>query len=459
MNAETKTQLSKLFIPRDYQKSVQDALFNTPSFKKIFLLWHRRSGKDVVAFNAIIRAAALKTGVYYYCLPTYSHGRKVLFEGLLSDGRKFLDFIPKGLIKKINQQDMAITLVNDSRIQIVGSDTAAQTLVGTNPMGIVFSEWSISNPEAYSYIRPALLYNDGFAIFIGTPRGYNHFYEMYNIAQSSPEWFCSVKTIHDTHAISAQALASERDSMSQDLFEQEYEVSFSAGISGSFWGRQMDTMRLESRITSVPYEPGFPVYTSFDLGVSDPTCIIFFQCIGQIVRIIDYHEDVDYGLDHYAKVLDEKGYKYAKHFFPHDIRVREIGAKGAQSREQTARDLGFVFDIVPNVSIEDGIEAVRMSMAKWWIDEKKCAKLVKALDSYRREYDSEKKVYRNRPLHDGASHPADSARMLALSLPSCSLGTSQEELTRMYQQAKFGVNNNTPPVFRDNKYNQGSNWR
>ena len=376
-----------------------------------------------------------------------------MWTGILSDGSKMLDFIPKQLIKKKNEQDMSITLVNDSRIQFVGSDTASQTLVGTSVQGCVFSEYSISNPESYGYIRPSLLYNNGFVIMIGTPRGYNSFWDMYNIASNSPDWYCSLKTVHDTNAISAASLASEKASMSSDLYEQEYLCSFSCGVSGSFWGRQMDTMRLESRITTVPYEPGFPVHLSFDLGVSDPTCIIFFQCIGQVVRIIDYYENVDYGLDHYAKVLDQKGYKYGKMFFPHDIRVRELGASGAVSREQTARDLGFNVNIVPNASLEDGIEAVRMSMSKWFIDEKKCSTLIKALDAYRREYDTEKHVYRNKPLHDGASHPADSARMLALSLPNCGNETSPEELTRMYNEARRGVKQG-PPIFQDNPHNR-----
>ena len=334
-------------------------------------------------------------------------------------------------------------------------DLGIRTPEQKSVQGCVFSEYSISNPEAYDYIRPSLLYNGGFVIMIGTPRGYNAFWEQYNIASNSPSWYCSLKTVDNTHAISATSLAEEKASMSADLFEQEYNCSFSCGISGSYWGRQMDTMRLESRITTVPYDPRHPVHLSFDLGVSDPTCIIFFQCIGQSVQIIDYHEDVDYGLDHYAKVLDKKGYKYGKMFFPHDLKVRELGAQGAQTREQTARDLGFNIDIVPNHSLEDGIEAVRMSMAKWFIDERKCAPLIKALDAYRREFDTEKKVYRNKPEHNGASHPADAARMLALSLPHCQAGTSQEEITRMYQEAKFGHSSNIPPVFRDNQFNQG----
>ena len=425
--------------------------------KKIFLCWSRRAGKDVVCFNILFMAALSKPGIYYYCLPEYSHGRKVIWDTLLSNGKRLIDFIAKPLIAKINEQQMKIQLVNNSIIQIVGSDKASRTLVGTNPQGVIFSEWQVSNAESYEYIRPALLYNGGFAIFNGTPRGPNHFYEMYNIAREASknplsDWFCSYLTCYDTNHIPRSELLKEKASMSPDKFMQEYECSFSAGQIGVYYGRQMDQMHLDGRIGVIPYETSFDVHVSLDLGVSDPTCVIFFQICGAVVRVIDYEEFTDKGLDHLAKLLNSKDYKYGKIFAPLDIKVREIGAAGAISRLETARNLGMNLEVVENLPLEECIEITRMSLSKWYIDEKKCARLIQALENYRREFDEEKKVYRDKPRHDWASHPADAARMLAISLPRCEVGTTQEELDRMFLEAKRGPQSDLPPVFRNNRY-------
>jgi hypothetical protein len=552
MNIETKIKLNK-FVFRSYQAPILDAIENK-GYKKVLLNWSRRSGKDCTAFNIILRAALKKVGVYFYCLPTYNQGRKVIWDGILSNGQRFLDFIPQELITGENGQEMKLTLFNGSIIQIVGSDTASQSLVGTNPQAVVFSEWALADKSAYQFIRPALMYNNGFALFISTPRGRNHFYELHEIARNSPEWFVSTKTVLDTGHISLAEIEKERQTMSEDMIQQEFfcfpgnqtvktrqrkkrflkevykpiseikigevvmthtgkwrrvldvisreysgqilkikfasirknlvctpdhlilvhkyleydpfknvwiraqdlkpetdfiacpmgprsmcnskiysitekpftglvynlkveedesyivedcavhNCSFSAGVEGSYYGRYIDRMRLEGRIGDVPWEPTFKVFTSWDLGVSDPTCIIFYQRCGQTIRIIDYYENIDKGLDHYAKILSEKPYTYGGHFAPHDIRVRELGSTGGLSRLESAARLGIKFNVLPNLPIEDGIEATRVAMAKWWVDERKCEKLLKALEAYRREYDSKRDVYKDNPLHDWSSH-------------------------------------------------------
>jgi hypothetical protein len=381
---------------------VLDALENA-GYKKLFLLWHRRSGKDVVAFNVMIRAAIRKkAGVYFYCLPTYSHARKVIWDGILSSGMKFLDFIPPELIANKNGQEMKITLVNGSLIQLVGSDTAQQSLVGTNPQGVVFSEWALAEPSAYQFIRPALLYNDGWAIFVTTPRGRNHAYEMHEVAKNSSDWFCSVKTINDTGVISMEEINKERLTMSQDLIDQEYFVSYTAGVEGSYYCKYIDKMRLNGQIGIVPWEPQFKVWSAWDLGVHDKTIIIMWQQVGTVVRIIDMIEGCDKGLDTYAKLLREKPYNWGGHFAPHDIKVRELST--GLSRLELARRMGIDFKVLPNLPIEDGIELCRVNFPKVWIDERNCSNLIKALESYRRQWDDKHKVYREGALHDDSSH-------------------------------------------------------
>lgn len=450
LKVESRIKLDK-FIFRDYQKPVLDAIENA-GYKKVLLNWSRRSGKDCTAFNIMIRAAIKKVGVYFYCLPTYNQGRKVIWDGILSDGSKFIDFIPPELVVAKNNQEMKLTLFNGSLIQIVGSDTASQSLVGTNPQAVVFSEWALADSTAYQFIRPALMYNDGWCIFVSTPRGRNHMYEMHQIALGSSDWFCSTKTVLDTGHISLGEIDKERQTMSEDMIQQEFFCSYSAGVEGAYYARYIDKMRLENRIGHVPWEPSYKVHTVWDLGISDPTVILFFQVCGQIVRIIDYYENIDKGLDHYARVLSEKPFTYGSHFAPHDIRVRELGSTGGLTRLESARRLGINFKVLQNLPLEDGIEATRVSMAKWWIDEHKCTPLLKSLEAYRREYDSKRQTYKDHPLHNWASHASDCARYLAISLPKTADSLSADALERRYQET-MSPQGTLPSLFRDHDVN------
>ena len=447
MTETLNTQLHlRKFRPRDYQLPIIDAIENA-GFKKIYCLWHRRSGKDVVAWNITIRQAIRKVGVYYYCLPTYSHARKVIWDGILSSGIKFLDFIPPELIANKNGQEMKITLVNGSLIQLVGSDTASQSLVGTNPQGIVFSEWALAEPSAYQFIRPALLYNDGYAIFITTPRARNHAYEMHEVAKASSDWFVSVKTVLDTNVISMDEIHKERLTMSEDMIQQEYFVSYTAGSVGSYFCRYLDKMRLAGQIGIVPWEPQFKVWSAWDLGVHDKTIIIMWQQINNVIRIIDVIEGCDKGLDTYAKLLREKPYNWGGHFAPHDIKVRELST--GLSRLELARRMGIDFKVLPNLPIEDGIELCRVNFPKIWIDEGKCANLIKALEAYRREWDDKRKVYKDNALHNDASHYADAYRYMNLALPRAQDGYSATDLRRTYEETVYGRTQNVHPVFAD----------
>lgn len=438
-------QLRK-FTPRDYQLPVLDALENA-GYKKLFLLWHRRSGKDVIAFNVMIRAAIRKVGVYFYCLPTYAHARRVIHDGILSNGQKFLSFIPPELIAAHNSQEMKITLVNGSLIQLVGSDTASQSLVGTNPQGVVFSEWALAEPSSYQFIRPALLYNQGWVIFVTTPRGRNHAFEMFEIAKNSPEWFVSVKTVLDTNIISLEEISNERKTMSEDLIQQEYFVSFTAGVEGSYYCRYLDKARLNNQVGIVPWEPTYKCWSAWDLGVHDKTVILIWQQVGQIVRVIDMISDCDKGLDHYIKLLSSKPYVWGGHFAPHDIKVRELTT--GLSRLELAGRMGINFQVLPNLPIEDGIELCKVNFPKMWIDEEKCSDLIKALESYRREWDDKKKVYRENPLHNDASHYADAFRYMNIALNSTQDSYSAADLRKTYETAVYGRSQNVHPVFAD----------
>lgn len=446
MNVETQIKLNK-FHPRPYQLSILDALENK-GYKRVIAIWPRRAGKDVVAFNLILRAALRKVGVYYYIFPTYAQAKKVIWDSMTNSGERFLDYIPNELIVSCNSQEMKIKLANESLIQLVGSDNI-DSLVGTNPRGIIFSEYALQDPRAYQFLRPILLANDGWALFVSTPRGKNSFWELYQIAKNSPSWYCSKLTVEDTQHISLFEIEKERHEgiMSDDLIQQEYFTSFELGVEGAYYAKYMDKLRLNGQIGIVPWEPGFKVHTAWDLGVRDSTTIIFFQNIGATIRIIDSYEKNKEGLEHYAKILSSKPYVYGKHIAPHDIAVQEFGT--GMTRLEKARQLGIKFIVAPDLSVVDGIEAVRTTLPKCWFDEKNCKQLIKSLENYRQEYDPKKQVYKNQPLHDIFSHFSDAFRYLAVSLPKTRDGLSAEDIDRNYQEAMYGNDSKMPRFFRD----------
>lgn len=441
MNIETKITLDS-FQARDYQKAFFKAMKEK---KRGLLVWPRQSGKDQSAFNYMIRAAALKTGYYAYVLPTYSQAKKTIWNyRSANSGKSFFDWIPKEWIKKINQQDMTIHYHNNTIIQLVGSDNV-DSLVGVSIAGAVFSEYALQSPLAFQYLLPAIKACDGWAVFVSTPRGKNHLYELYEMAQHSPNWFVSKLTLDDTKHVTLASIEEEKalGIISDDLIMQEWFTSFQYGVEGSYYSKYIDKLRLNNRIGQVPWDESFPVFTCWDLGVRDSTCIIFYQIIGQTIKIIDAYEKNKEGLEHYVNVVKSKPYAYSKHYAPHDINVMEFGS--GITRYEKAKRLGLKFEMtmnrlgdlisaVPNISIMDGIEQVRSTFGKIWIDEINCKDLLKALENYRQEYDARTKTYASRPLHNWASHYADCLRYLCLSLSKTEDGLSAQELDNQYNK-------------------------
>lgn len=445
MKIEEKIHLNK-FQLRPYQIPIADALENK-GYKKIIAVLPRRAGKDLLCWNLIIRQALKRIGVYFYMFPTYAQAKKVIWQSSTNDGLRFIDYIPSSLVESSNSQDMTIRLINGSLIQLIGSDNI-DAVVGTNPIGVIYSEAALQDPRAYQFIRPILAANNGFAIFISTPRGKNWFYELFQIASNSTDWFAYKLTLDDTQHISLHEIEKERAEgiMSEDLIQQEYFCSFDMGVEGSYYSRYLDRMRVQGRISDVPWESSFKVHTAWDLGMRDSTTIIFFQTIGATVRIIDCYENSGFGLDHYIKILQQKPYAYGKHIAPHDIKVRELGT--GQSRLEKARTMGITFTVAPDLSLEDGIEAVRAALSKIWIDSSGCSALIKAIENYRHEYDGKKKSYKNTPLHDWSSHFSDCLRYLCISLPKTRDGATPQDIERNYREAIGGTQSHLPSVFR-----------
>ncbi len=448
MNVDTKIKLSS-FVPRNYQLPIFNA-FERDNFKKLIVVLPRRAGKDIVCFNLLLRAALKRIGIYYYFLPNAVQARRVMFDGITSEGQRILDFIPKELLSGINIAQMKITLLNNSIIQFVGSEKF-DSIRGTNPVGCVISEAAYTHPQLYPTIRPILLNNNGWVMLISTPFGENNFYTLYEIARSNPqEWFTYFKTVTETQHMSEEQIRKEIDSgeISPDMAEQEYYCSFSIGAIGAYYSKYLNNMELNNQIGHVDWEPSFPVHTAWDIGMRDSTSILMFQVIARQVNIIDMYQNSDVGLEHYINVLQAKPYTWGKHFGPHDLGVRDFTA-GGLTRIEKASQLGFKFTLAPNMSIIDGIESVRTTLPRIYIDQTKCKLLIAALRNYRKEYDSAKKVYKNHPLHDSNSHIADALRYLCISLPKTRDQTSSVELDKRHAEAIYGDSSRTSGFFRD----------
>jgi hypothetical protein len=237
----------------------------------------------------------------------------------------------------------------------------------------VFSEFSLQDPKVWTFIRPILRENGGWALFNGTPRGANHFKEIYDMACGNDEWFVQLLGASDTHAISEEDIQKERDDgMSEDMIQQEFYCSFTLGVEGSYYAKYIQDARDEDRVGRVPWGKQSRVYTVWDLGYGDSTAIIFYQVVGKEIHIIDYYENHGEGLPHYAEVLFRKPYLYADHFAPHDIESR--GFSTGMSGRDVGASLGIKFTTLPTlqIRIEDGIEAARGIFPRVYFDEVNC---------------------------------------------------------------------------------------
>ena len=422
------------FIPRDYQLNILTALDS--GVKRALWCVNRRGGKDLTIWNWIIKTLAQKKQTAFYILPTYSQAKKIIWEGMTKEGIRFTDFIPKELIEKKSESELSIRLFNGSYIQLIGSESYDR-LVGTNPTICVFSEYAIQNPTAWDYIRPILAENNGTAVFISTPRGKNHFHSLYRQARESNDWFCEKLTVEETKCISLNAIEKERISgMSEEMIQQEFYCSFDIGQLGSFYGKIMQNAYDEGRIGHVPYDKNLLVYTAWDLGFTDSMSIIFFQKRGNEILIIDHYENNGYQLSHYLEHLRSKPYAYGKHFAPFDAKAHD---RTGNTFVNIAREQGFDFEVLPQQkSIMEGIEKVRGLFPRVYMDKKNCEYLIRCLLEYHAEWDDNAKVFRNRPLHNWASHSSDALRYLCQSLdfinPQSSM--SKERLKEMKQ--RFG---------------------
>ncbi|HEX4374874.1 MAG TPA: hypothetical protein VHZ50_16335 [Puia sp.] len=357
-------------------------------------------------------------------MPSYAQAKKVIWDSVTNEGMRILDYFPQELISQKNSQEMKIRLKNGSLFQLIGSDNI-DSLMGTNPKIVVFSEYALQDPIAWDYIRPILRVNNGYAIFISTPRGRNHFHEIFRTAQTTIGWFHERLSIDDTNILSTEDISKERlDGMSEELIQQEFYCSFDRGIEGSYYANLIRNMMDNERIVPFDYDSYRPVHCAFDLGWDDSTAIIFFQIFGNEIRVIDCEEHSTQTLKWYKDLLDKKGYKYGAYLFPFDVETTD-GLISGCTRKEFLEGLGISVTVVPKLLISDGIEAVKALMSnRLYINSKKCQPLIKSLEHYHREWDDKHKVYKNAPRHNWASHYSDALRYLAIGLHKIHDGSS-----------------------------------
>src|SRR6185312_3106327 len=410
-------ELPYKFTPRAYQLELMSAILDK-KYRHIYSILHRRAGKSLTAINILTMLAIQKPALYFYLMPQTNQCRKVMWLGRGSDGVLFLDRVHPALRSKINNSEMSIQLVNGSIIQFVGSNNF-DALIGSNPYAIFYDEYALQTPLAYELLAPILVENGGIEVIFGTPRGHNHAYDLYNVAINNPEWFVQRLTIEDTFRedgitpiITLDQIEQERkNGKSEETIAQEYYCSFESGNVGAYYTRELAQAEYEQRIVDFEININLPVHTSWDIGVGDNTSICLFQQDGKYIRYVGYIEGNNKGFPEYVAELEQLKYslgikRWGYHFGPHDLRVREW-ANSARSRLQVAAELGWHFLIVPNVSVQDRIEAGRALLRDCIFHKVHCRHLLRCLREAMREYDELLKTFKDKPLHNWALHGFD----------------------------------------------------
>lgn len=402
------------YVPRKHQAQLHNNLkrFNV-------LVCHRRFGKTTFSINEMIDQGLRctnKNPQYAYLAPTYGQAKRVAWD-FLKDFTKNLPNV------KSNEADLKVEIdrpwVDDKvRFMLLGAENPG-SLRGIYLDGVILDEYAEMDPTVWNQvIRPALSDRIGWAIFIGTPKGQNHFKDILEAAKKhDKDWFHCIFKASETKIVPITELEAAKQTMSEEEYNQEYECSFTAALVGAYYGKEIEYLEKMGRIKEIPHDPHLLVDTFWDLGIGDSTAIWFAQVLGQEIRVIDYVEDSGQPLSYYAKILKEghrEKYNYGTHCLPHDAAARSL--ETGRSRQESLLQLGIRTQILSRQKLEDGINAARMILPKCWFDLVKCERGLNALRNYQRNWDAKNKIFNNKPRHDWASHGADAFRYLALGL-------------------------------------------
>jgi hypothetical protein len=393
------------YKPREQQLAIHE-LMDSKRFGVVVA--HRRMGKTVSAINHLIKDALLnqkEAPRYAYIAPTYGQAKRVAWDYLV----KYAE--PLGGTSNISELRVDFW---GRRIQLFGSDNP-ETLRGQYFDGVILDEIGDQNPKIWTdIVRPALADRKGWCLFIGTPKGHNHFKELRDRAEKEDGWGLLEFKASETGVVDDTELKAARNEMGEDKYRQEFECSFDAAVEGSYFGQILNELEEKKHMQEIPREELSRTFTAWDLGMGDSTSIWVAQLVGTEVRLIDYYENHGVGLDHYVKWIKDNDYLKAEHILPHDVRVRELGT--GKSRMEMLEESGLEVKIAPRMGLDDGIQAVRRLLPRCWFNVPKVQTGLNCLRNYRRDYDEKRKIFYERPLHDWSSHGSDSFRYLALGL-------------------------------------------
>lgn len=409
----------KQFLPFHYRENRWAAL-----------VCHRRAGKTVACVNELLTRALATSkdrAVYAYVAPFRYQAKQIAWEYLKEYGRQ--------VIRSVNESELMVELFTGSKIRLYGADNP-DALRGIYLDGVVLDEYADMRPSVWgTIIRPMLADRRGWGVFIGTPKGHNAFYDIWQAAAGSDEWFRLMLKASQSGILDGDELRAAQKTMSEDQYQQEFECSFEAAITGAVYGRWMREAEEAGRVTpKVAYDPSYPVYTAWDLGYDDATAIWFFQVGMGEIFMIDYYESSGEAVGHYCDVVKGKPYQYHAHYVPHDA-LNEVMAAGGRSIVQQARALGVRMVAIPATSQQNGIEALRLTLPRCWFKSDACRDGIEALKNYCFEYDEEKKAFKPKPRHDWSSHAADAAEIVARVWRSRPV--TQDELKRKALEENF----------------------
>ena len=393
------------YKPREHQLKIHELLDGN---RFAVVVAHRRFGKTVAALNHIIREAVLneqETPRYAYIAPTYGQAKRVAWDYLV----KYTT--PLGGTNNISELRVDFW---GRRIQLYGSDNP-DSLRGQFFDGVIVDEVGDQNPKIWTdIIRPSIVDRKGWCLFIGTPKGHNHFKELRDRANKEEGWGLLEFKASETGVVDSKELSAAKNEMGDSKYAQEFECSFDAPVEGSYYGEILGELEEKKHMQEIPWEELSRTFTAWDLGMGDSTSIWVAQLVGSEVRLIDYYENHGVGLDHYVKWIKDNDYTKAEHILPHDVRVRELGT--GKSRLEMLEESGLEVKIAPRMGLDDGIQAVRRLLPRCWFNVPKVQNGLNCLRNYRRDYDEKRKIFYERPLHDWSSHGSDAFRYLALGL-------------------------------------------
>ena len=404
---QAKTKADEAIV-LDYQPREQFLDFHQRNERFAAMVVHRRAGKTVAAIHDIVIKALRTTKKqprYAYVAPFYSQAKSIAWT--------YLKDAVRGFAIEMRESELSVTLPNGAVIRLFGADNP-DTLRGLYFDGIVLDEFGDFRPKLYGeVILPTIADRQGWLLAIGTPKGKNNaFYQICQRAKYSEEWYFKELKASTSGLLPQSELDLMREQMSPEQYDQEFEISFSAALIGTYYSTQINMMEKEGRIDKkYDYDPNFPVYTASDIGITDSTVFWFWQPRPDGICVFDMEHSNGKPIQYYTDMLKHKPYEYETVWLPHDAR-----AKSLQTGKSTVEQIlaaGLPCRIVPMLKVQHGIDAVRATFPNIYMNPR-VEYGIEALRVYRRKYDEVNKVFLDKPLHDWASDFADGFRYMCL---------------------------------------------